>query len=158
MKPATISLISVIATLGTVAAIGFAQPDGIDPPAGPVSDTQPSLTSIDQKIEDIKDDLNPGPYTAVHYSNITQGTSETLNIGNFRLIRVIMQKGAVSLTDPSGLALDLRASTVIDPNGERRRLAVFSNELNIDIQTSLTITGTDGVHESDLIVVYKELP
>jgi len=31
--------------------IASAQPDGIDPPAGPVADTQPSLTSIDAKLD-----------------------------------------------------------------------------------------------------------
>lgn len=51
MKHATISAVSILGTLGTVAAIGFAQPDGIEPPAGTVADTQPSLTSIDQKLD-----------------------------------------------------------------------------------------------------------
>ncbi len=52
MKPATISLASIAGTLGVVAAIGFAQPDGLQPPAGPVDDTQPSLASISQQIAD----------------------------------------------------------------------------------------------------------
>ncbi|MEL6795654.1 MAG: hypothetical protein AAFO89_02415 [Planctomycetota bacterium] len=51
MKPATVSITSIAGTLGVVAAIGFAQPDGLQPPAGPVDDTQPSLATISQQID-----------------------------------------------------------------------------------------------------------
>jgi len=44
------SALSAVGTLGLVAALGFAQPDGIDPPAGPVADTQPSLATLSQQI------------------------------------------------------------------------------------------------------------
>lgn len=53
MKPTTISIASIAGMLGVVAAIGFAQPDGLQPPAGPVDDTQPSLASISQQVADL---------------------------------------------------------------------------------------------------------
>ena len=55
MKASTI-ITAAAAGVGTYIAssvIANAQPDGIDPPAGPVADTQPSLASIDQKLDNL---------------------------------------------------------------------------------------------------------
>lgn len=69
MKPATISILSIAGTLGLVAAIGFAQPDGIEPPPGMVMDTQPSLTSIDQKLDVLSANID-GISSATSSSNV----------------------------------------------------------------------------------------
>lgn len=52
------AMLTAAGTIGLAAAFGLGQPDGIDPPAGPVGDTQPSLTSIDAKVDALVQDVN----------------------------------------------------------------------------------------------------
>lgn len=63
MKAATIVTSLTLGVVAFVASsvIASAQPDGIDPPAGPVADTQPSLTSLEAKIDSLALSANRFP-------------------------------------------------------------------------------------------------
>lgn len=91
------AMLTAAGTIGLAAALGLGQPDGIDPPAGPVGDTQPSLTSIDQRLANMQSELIDVPWD---YIVSNTGSSPTTIIGNrIRLGRIIVPSGAVHVSN-----------------------------------------------------------
>ncbi len=153
-------LTAIAASVGTLtiaAALGFAQPDGLQPPPGDVMDTQPSLASIESLLTGIPGG-SAGASTAVQFRGIASGTQVQIEAGTIRLERVIMQKGSVVVEDSAGVSLIVEAARLIRSTDEARFQVAFSNELNIDLVSPVTITGENTLNAADLIVVYKELP
>lgn len=105
MKSAVIAMASIAGTLGVVAAIGFAQPDRLEPPAGPVEDTQPSLASISQQVATLG--TGPGPastHFAADRGEDGAGNFVTVATGSGVLDRLIVNKR----TEPIGGWVELR--------------------------------------------------
>ena len=150
--------ITTIAICGASVALGFGQPDGIDPPAGPVADTQPSLTSIDQKLDIAIGSNDLLIYKANQFPSLAQNTPQTLQLnGDLYIKRVIVQNGRISMRDANDIEYILDAGNVSTPQGNQR-LSNFTYELEIALVGPITLTSIDNANSSDVIIVYRELP
>jgi hypothetical protein len=157
MKPATIAFASIAGTLGVVAAVGFAQPDGLEPPDGMVTDTQPSLASISDQIASISS-ASDGPSSVVQVTGLQAGGEFQLSSGRVLIERVIMQRGFVRLDDAASVSLDLEAARILNTSGATRRNVVFTYELNVVAESAIVFESIDTNTPADVIVVFKELP
>ena len=106
--------ITTIAVCGTSVALGFGQPDGIDPPAGPVGDTQPSLTSIDNKLNELAGIIY-NERSVYLTPPVAHGESVQLSQGNIVLERVQQLTGTFTIRDANGVDLLFNAIN-FDPN------------------------------------------
>ncbi len=171
MKPAMISVASIAGTLGVVAAIGFAQPDGLQPPAGPVEDTQPSLTSIETKVDQLllgsgSPGITEGPWQSFYQQvNTDQLTSIELSTGRTLVHKIIVFAGYCTVFDGAGAIgtsnQNPSANAVGSVNG-------FGSTGVQTVEVQLDIIVDNGLHVSwDQVgttfgsavqVLYKELP
>ncbi len=161
---------SAAATLGLVAALGFAQPDGIDPPAGPVTDTQPSLASIEMALDDIAtksamNELTQGPWQSLHVQvGADQLSSIQITDGPTLVHKLIAYSSYLTAFDGPG-SMEVRGG---NPSGD-----VVAQVNSVFVSTSINTAGEtfdviaeNGLHiawDSDSItgtiqVLYKELP
>jgi hypothetical protein len=101
-------LAASVGTITIAAALGFAQPDGLEPPAGPVTDTQPSLSSIDAKVDQLlvgsgNPSITEGPWQSFYQQvNSDQLTSIELTSGRTLIHKVIVFGGYCTVFDGAG--------------------------------------------------------
>jgi hypothetical protein len=153
MKPITIAASSIVGTLGVVAAIGFAQPDGLQPPAGPVADTSPSLADLLDAIEQVAsaDGNDVLEFQAV--PNIGPNNSFVLNVPRIQLVRVHALQGAFTATDSLGRNIQFFAAT--SETGPRSDPVQFDFDIVLD--GPVTFQSGNEVNQQ-ATVFYKELP
>ena len=156
MKPATISIASIAGTLGVVAAIGFAQPDGLQPPAGSVEDTQPSLATIEQAILD----LNSGqpcdePLEFEHTPELAANNVFTLGVGQIRLERIRIIQGAFTVTDSAGRAFRIFADFNLNANS---RIETRADDYGVVLDGPVVFTAVSNQNRSEATIFYRELP
>ncbi|MEL7484159.1 MAG: hypothetical protein AAFN41_07375 [Planctomycetota bacterium] len=162
MKPATIAIASVAGTLGVVAAIGFAQPDGLQPPAGPVDDTQPSLATIDARVQAIEQAVlalagSEAPSQIEYVERLDIGNSTSLLNGSVLLDRVIVSFGEIQITDANGISFTTRSGVEGTDQLGLIETDPFVYELNTVLQAPLQIQALPNVG-ARFFLVYKELP
>ena len=144
--------VAVAGTLGITAALGFGQPDGIEPPTGPVADTQPSLTSISNLISSI--DLNLSETNSVVSTpRFDSSAPYQLSVGSIRLERVYLHEGGIRFEDAAGHSFELQA-TQLAPTSTR--VNTFDYRLHTDLVGPITFTSLQPVSQATL--VFKELP
>ena len=151
MKPATISIVSVAGTLGIIAAIGFAQPDGIDPPAGPVVDTQPSLASIDQRLASIQNTLGEEPWEFLVID--TNTPSATITGSRIQLGRVILSRGSLHISNSTDFDFTFVSSREVVA-GSYQNNEPIQYDLNFVIDGPVSIENTSASQEG-YIVLYR---
>lgn len=134
--------LTATATLGLVAALGFAQPDSLDTQAGATTDTQPSLASIDQKLNALAmTSSNFPPNLKVVSTRVLNGQSVTLLDsvrGNVRLYAFNVTGGRADLRD----ADDTTLASATGPYTDSRNKALGSSQLllgGISVPTPLTV-------------------
>ena len=150
-----IGLAASVGTLTIAAALGFAQPDGLEPPAGPVSDTQPSLTTINDSLQ--VSGSGSQALTSVQLRDVAAQSQVQVASGRILLQRVHIQDGIVRVADASGVELILEAGRLVFPSGSFFFRSALSYELGVELVGPVTVTGIGG-DAADLILLYKELP
>ncbi len=151
--------IGITVVVLTLAAVGIAQQDGLQPPPGPVTDTQPSLFTLGEAIANIQSSLAESPANELFYAPaIAFNSTVTLNVGHVRIERIIVNSGVVSVK-PQGVEIArFAAGAEILSDGAGRRLEPFTSELGIEVEGPIEFTGTDSFLGAAIIVVYRELP
>ncbi|MEL7484160.1 MAG: hypothetical protein AAFN41_07380 [Planctomycetota bacterium] len=145
-------LAASVGTLAIAAAFGFAQPDGLEPPAGPVVDTQPSLAQVLNAVNQIGTDDSVSASDFQSIPVINSGTDFVLNVGTIRLERIHALQGVFNVEDANGLQFTIFAST--STSGPRSDAVQF--DFGVELEGPITFTSAD--NPSAATVLYKELP
>lgn len=143
------------ATLGLTAALGFRQPDGIDPPPGPVADTHPSLASISQQINDLAVGVDSQIFDFFATPRIDGGTSFVWNVGAIQLKRVHMLIGNFIVTDATGKSFRIFASQT--SQFERNNAVEFNFDITLQGPITLTVLSNNQLG-AEANIIYRELP
>jgi hypothetical protein len=158
MKPAAIAVASIAGTLGVVAAIGFAQPDGLEPPAGPIDDTQPSLSSISQQVDALAGSGTFPPDLEFAYGQFTSGPATIIpaSEGPFvRLHSVIVNNTSCSvLVGPSEQTLSVLSGNVFNQAAERLFGTFQAEYAGLVVPTPVKINGGNNSAAARVTVLY----
>jgi len=142
------------ATLGLTAALGFRQPDGIEPPPGPVMDTQPSLASIDQRLQNIESNTgSSGPHQ--YFLIKTPSGPVTLAGNTIRLRRIHLTQSGMRVTNNTDFDFEFLGGAEIfftGPDGNLSNVEPASYELDITVSGPLTITRTASTGLNAMII------
>lgn len=155
---ALVGLVSAVGVLGIAGAIGFAQPeDDLEPPPGPVVDTQPSLTTIQQAISSLQSDGCCDPQFEFVHSPVvvSPGSSFSVNVQQVRLDRIRMVQGGFLVEDAGGRSLRVFAG-ISPTSGLRAETRDF--DFGVVLEGPITFTGLPNQTGSEATVFYRELP
>ncbi|MEN1705945.1 MAG: hypothetical protein AAFR76_12490 [Planctomycetota bacterium] len=160
-----------VGTLTIAAAFGFAQPDGLEPPTGPVVDTQPSLASIDTKVDGVllgqsSSSTTEGPWDSFFQPvNSDQLSSVELTSGRTLVHKVIVYGSYSTVFDGAGSVSTSGQNPSANAVGQVT--AIGSSNSSITNEVTLNIVVENGLHVawdkqstlgSTVQVLYKELP
>ncbi len=139
--------------LGSVVSVGAGlllgaaafQP-GLEPPAGPVSDTSPSLAEIEAKIDTLAVGVGGlGAPNQIVSREITvpRDSADTFIPGaneQVRLVSIIMVRGDVEVRDANGTIIELLRANSAGSEGSGSGFNGFAQyDLNVDVQLPLSL-------------------
>ncbi|MEL6330552.1 MAG: hypothetical protein AAFR38_12915 [Planctomycetota bacterium] len=129
-------------------ALGMAQQPisgELDPPAGPVGDTTPSLADLQTRIDRFDATLFPSNLVESRRLTVGVGQSESLVVGGsderIRLVSVIVTEGAVDVVSRgTRLVQGLRANSSFPTSSGSVDLGFAQYSLDVDVDLPLGLT------------------
>ncbi|MEL6795655.1 MAG: hypothetical protein AAFO89_02420 [Planctomycetota bacterium] len=164
-------LAASVGTLTIAAAFGFAQPDGLEPPAGPVVDTSPSLSSIETKIDQLllgsgTPRITEGPWQS-YFQQVSSNQLSSIEITGGRTLvhKVIVFGSYCSVFDGAGSASGGGANPTANvvatvASASIQNQNTIEAPLDVIVENGLHINwdNIEAVGGSTVLVLYKELP
>jgi len=158
--------VTSVSIIGVFAALGFGQPDGIDPPPGPVADTQPSLTSIDLKLDGLAANAGRFPSDLKFFQDNIGGnqTNETIvfvpaSEADFvRIYGVIVTSANTNLLvgDSETLVANIGGSAVVSSGDLRGSSNVDFGGLRVPTPVKFRTGGSDSASRVTLLYWIEE--
>ncbi|MEL6497161.1 MAG: hypothetical protein AAGJ54_12405 [Planctomycetota bacterium] len=148
------------AAVGALLGAATFQP-GLEPPAGPVSDTSPSLAEIDAKLDSLIGGVaagDPANLVSTGRLNIPNGTGSVFIGGSnatARLVSIIVPNGDIEVQDANGTVVDILRANSVNAGSGFTGFAQYN--LNIDIDLPLTIVRRSAQFIPEVTVLYREL-
>ena len=148
-------LAASVGTLTIAAAFGFAQPDGLEPPTGPVVDTQPSLASIRAELDNLASGFASPGNQLVATPRVANNSTFILDVDRIRLARIHMLFGNFRVVDADGVQFSVFAGQSL--SGPRAEPIEFN--FDVDLRGPVVFTGAPNTLQgSEATIIYQELP